>query len=33
MEDNIELLQEMVWLIGFGLNCLCDIVDKYQKNF
>ena len=33
MEENIELLQEMVWLIGFGLNCLWDIVDKYQKNF
>ena len=20
-EDNIELLQKMVWLINFGLNC------------
>ena len=20
-EDNIELLQKMLWLIGFGLNC------------
>ena len=22
MEDIIELLQKMAWLIGFGLNCL-----------
>ena len=33
MEEIIDLLQEMEWLIGFGLNCLSHIVDKYQKNF
>ena len=32
MEDLIEFLQKMIWLIGYGLNCLWDIVDKYQKN-
>ena len=31
MEDLIKFLQKMVWLIGFGLNCWWDIVDKYQK--
>ena len=26
-------MQKMVWLKGFGLNCLWDIVGKHQKNF
>ena len=33
MEDLIEFLQKMISLIGFGLNCSWDIVDKYKKNY
>ena len=35
MEDIIELLQETVCLLGFGLNFWWDILDEYlseQRN-